>query len=118
MHTARPPVAQAEAFAPAGAVIRAHGELDLQVAPELRQVMREVIDGGAQRLVVDLRDVTFIDSVALAAVIHAGRELGYGRLAIVSAPESYATLIVDVAGLRKLMACVETVEQAIAAVTG
>ena len=118
MHTARQGAARAEAFAPAGAVVHAHGELDLQTAPELRQVMRDVIDGGAKRLVVDLREVTFIDSVALAAVIHAGRELGYGRLAIVSASDSYATLIVDVAGLRKLVACVETVEQGIAAVTG
>lgn len=107
-----------ESFEPAGLIVSPHGELDINTAPDLRTRLREAVEAGTQRLVVDLSSVTFIDSVALAAILHVTRQLQPGRLAIVSAPDSYAALIIDVAGLRHCVACVETRAEAVASTLG
>ncbi|PWJ48175.1 anti-sigma B factor antagonist [Quadrisphaera granulorum] len=56
-------------------VVRVSGELDIRAAPELRGVLRGLLrhdgDAGAPRVVVDLREVTFMDSTALGVLVQA-----------------------------------------------
>jgi anti-sigma B factor antagonist len=107
-----------EPLEPGGVVLTAAGELDVATAPELRARLSTAIDGGASRLVVDLRPVSFLDSVALATLLHARRRLGdAGRMAVVVAPDSYVRLIFEVAGLPECIDLVETREQAVALAT-
>jgi anti-sigma B factor antagonist len=47
------------------------GELDLATAPVLERRIAELIQAGRQRLVVDLRAVTFIDSTGIHALVNA-----------------------------------------------
>ena len=50
----------------AGAVhVRPEGELDISSVPILEEHMRAAVDGGARRLVVDLRGLEFMDSTGL-----------------------------------------------------
>jgi anti-sigma B factor antagonist len=51
------------------ALIVVDGELDLCTAPKLEKALEEGIEKGAQRLVVDLSAVPFIDSSGLGALI-------------------------------------------------
>jgi anti-sigma B factor antagonist len=51
------------------ALIVVDGELDLCTAPKLEKALEEGIEKGAQRLVVDLSAVPFIDSCGLGALI-------------------------------------------------
>src|SRR6185369_3274819 len=72
----------------AGALIVASGELDVQSVPQLKEHLADAIDGGAKAIVVDLADVSFIDSISLSALVGARRKLGDGgRLAIVAVHE-------------------------------
>ena len=65
-------------------LLTASGELDIATAPLLRERLTALIEEGASGLVLDLCPVTFMDSVALAAVLHARARLGDdGRMAIV-----------------------------------
>ena len=41
------------------------GELDLSTVPLLEARLRAALDGGGRRLVVDLRELTFMDSTGL-----------------------------------------------------
>jgi len=104
-----------ERFDPSGVTVRAHGELDIANAPVLRQCLTEEVDAGAQRMVVDLTGVTFMDSVALAVVLHFRRRLGDDRLAVVIQDDSYARLIFDISGIAQTLTLVPTVEAAVAA---
>lgn len=114
-----PPFDLSEAPLPGGALVAVVGELDLETAPELRERLTAIVAGGATAVVVDLRRVTFMDSVGLAAVLHARSRLaGGGRLALVVAPESYAQLVLEIAGLPPSLARFETREDAIAHVAG
>jgi anti-sigma B factor antagonist len=47
------------------------GAIDLTTAPDLRQAMHCAVDGGASRIVVDLRGVEFCDSIGLGTFAYA-----------------------------------------------
>lgn len=98
-----------------GVVVSVRGELDMLTVPELRTVINEVIDGGAQRLVLDLTGVSFIDSVSLAAIVNARRRLGDGgRLGVVIEEGSYAMLIFEIGGLDSIVELFHTRVRAVA----
>src|SRR5207245_9924546 len=60
------------------------GEVDFEVSPQLKARIMRAIKGGARRLILDLSDVTFIDSTAigvLAGSVERLDESGGGCLA-------------------------------------
>jgi len=100
---------------PSGVVVEAWGELDIATAPELRERLTTLIDAGVSRVVVDLRPVSFLDSVALAALLHASTRMGdAGRMAVVVDRDSYVRLIFEVAGMPQCLDVFETLEDAAA----
>ena len=71
------------------ACVVASGELDLATAEELEEALRRQERDEPPMLVLDLREITFMDSTGLRAVIAAdsrARDRG-ARLVIVRAPE-------------------------------
>ena len=68
------------------AVVAVTGELDVYTAPVLEESLGELVERGSPRLVVDLTEVTFMDSTGLGLLIKAlkwTRELD-GSLKIVA----------------------------------
>lgn len=59
----------------AGHVIRVRGELDLASAPQLSAALQAAGAPSGTPVVLDLAEVTFIDSSALRALVLAGRSL-------------------------------------------
>jgi anti-sigma B factor antagonist len=51
------------------AVVAAFGELDMVTVDELDAALRQALEGGSRRLVLDLRGLTFMDSQGLHLVI-------------------------------------------------
>jgi anti-sigma B factor antagonist len=51
------------------AVIEVAGELDIYTAPALRHALLDLVAAGRFRIVVDLRDVVFLDSSALGVLV-------------------------------------------------
>jgi anti-sigma B factor antagonist len=68
-----------------GHLIRVSGEVDLLTAPELEQRVSSAVDAGADRLVVDLREASSIDSSSLGVLIGAHRQVEQrgGRVVVV-----------------------------------
>ena len=54
--------------------------IDAAVAIQFKDRMREVTEGGAQRIVLDLSRVDFIDSSGLGAIVASMKQLGGRRL--------------------------------------
>jgi anti-sigma B factor antagonist len=67
------------------AVVTASGELDMEVADRLRAGIAEAVATDARRLVIDLSDVTFVDSTILGVIVGARSRLGRnsGRIHLV-----------------------------------
>jgi anti-sigma B factor antagonist len=107
-----------EAFDPSGLVLTVHGELDIATAPALRDRLGAAIESGKRRLVIDLSELAFLDSVALATIVHAKRRLpADARMAVAVDPSSYVMLVFESAGLRTVLDLVDTRSAAIALVS-
>jgi anti-anti-sigma factor len=98
---------------PDGALITASGELDVATVDPVREALNGAVAAGARRLVVDLRAVSFLDSITVAMLVHASRRVG-GRFAVATRPDSYARLIFEVAGLLAPLGVCESLEDALA----
>jgi anti-sigma B factor antagonist len=60
-------------------VLSLKGEIDLHVSPSVTASLNAMVEKKPRRLVVDLSDVTYIDSAGLAALIEAMQKVeGYG----------------------------------------
>ncbi len=60
-------------------VLPLKGEIDLHVSPSVTASLNQMIAKKPERLVVDLSEVTYIDSAGLAALIEAMQKVeGYG----------------------------------------
>ncbi|MEU4246247.1 STAS domain-containing protein [Amycolatopsis sp. NPDC026612] len=66
------------------AVLSVAGEIDLATAPEFGEVVEQVLAGGPEKLVVDLREVTFFCSAGLQVLAAAHRRLAERALRVVS----------------------------------
>jgi len=103
-------------------VVEAAGEIDVASAPELRDYLSRTIDAGHRQLVVDLRQVDFMDSVGLGVLAGAKRQLhGHGRrdgsIRLVCA-EGLVLRILRLTGLDRVMPLHATLSDAISANAG
>lgn len=89
--------------------------LDIEGAAEFRGMLLSLIDQGHRQLVVDLKDVSFIDSSGLGALVSAlktikrGTGAGDVRLARVQPP---VVSLLEIIRLNRVFTSYATVEQA------
>lgn len=62
---------EVESDQPGTTTLRLHGELDMAASPTLADVLHELQHGGAHEIVVDLRGLSFLDSMGLSALLRA-----------------------------------------------
>jgi anti-sigma B factor antagonist len=91
------------------------GEIDMATAPDVARA----IDGGhdgARRLVVDLTEVTFLDSSALNALVHSQRHLAEHdvEFRIVSPSEHAVRNVFEITHLTGPLSVVDSLDQALA----
>lgn len=86
------------------AVVTVAGELDAATAPELRERLHSLLDAGCAWLLLDLRQLEYIDSEGLGLLIGAARracETG-GDLALIC-DRPNVLRVFDVSGTRELL---------------
>ncbi len=97
-------------------VIAVAGEIDLYTAPDLKQTLTQVIEGGATGVVMDLSETTFLDSTGLGVLIGGLKRLRSreGALAVVNVDESIARTF-EITGLDQIFTIRESRDEALAA---
>jgi anti-anti-sigma factor len=97
------------------AVVRLAGQLDLFAAADVKQRLVAAVDGGHRRLVLDLAEVSFIDSSGLGTLIgalKAARQAG-GDLRI-ARPAEQTRVVLELTTLDRVLHPYATVEAALA----
>jgi anti-sigma B factor antagonist len=91
-------------------VIAPEGELDIARVDEFRAALSATIREGAAAVVVDLSEVSFIDSSGLGALVelHSRLRRSRRRLAVVAPGGSAPAVLLDLAGLRGRLPIFET----------
>ena len=97
-------------------LIELSGEVDLYTAPRFKDDLIALIDEGVARVVIDLSQVTFIDSTALGVIIGGVKRLHErdGSLALVAVSRPVVRIL-DITGLNRVLTIFDTREAAFAA---
>lgn len=109
-----PPVKEVERRGDA-IVVRLTGELDLYNVPLVREALLAATAERPQRLVVDLGDVSFLDSTALGLLVEARTRLERPEGFVLAAPGPEARRTLEVSGLDRHFVVVESADDAPAA---
>ncbi len=96
-------------------VVRLAGELDLYNADEVRETLDRVCARDPGRVIVDLADVSFIDSTGLGVLVEARSKLRDRKTFILSGPQPETRRALEISGLAKHMPIFEQLEQALGA---
>jgi anti-sigma B factor antagonist len=98
------------------AVLRIAGEIDVYTAPELRQQVIRLVDSGTRHIVADLREVDFLDSTGLGALVGSLKRLRQhqGSLELVTSGGRVLQLF-QITGLTRAFALHQCVLDAISA---
>jgi anti-sigma B factor antagonist len=99
--------------AAAWVILSATGEIDLATVGKLESAIEAVLHEGTKRLVIDLNDVSFLDSTGLRTLLaaHAKLEELGGSLAVVVAGGPVQRLL-DITGIGSTMNVYPSVEAA------
>ena len=86
------------------AVVAMRGEIDAVAIPSLSRCLDDAIAAGLHRVVLDMADVSFIDSVGLAAVVAASRRLDAheGTLSV-RRPGPHVRKLLEITGLTRVI---------------
>jgi anti-sigma B factor antagonist len=99
-------------------VISLSGEVDLYTAPEFKQQLLEVISQGAETVIVDFTNTTFIDSTTLGVLVGGVKRLrpNGGQLSLVCSDRNI-TKIFEITGLDRVFTIHATREEAVEAIS-
>ena len=97
-------------------VLPLQGEIDLNVSPEIAQTFNEMVRSKPPRVVVDLTNVTYIDSSGLAALIVGMQQVKeYGGKFALAGVQDDVMSILEIARLDQFFATYPHVDAALKA---
>jgi len=96
-------------------VLTVRGEVDVSTAPELRERLLILAERKPTTAVVDLSDVSFVDSTALGVLVSGVKRLrsGGGDLHLV-VTQPHISKVFEITGLTEVFRIFPTLEEAVA----
>lgn len=91
-----------EQLSPRECVVVARGQIDLYSAPTFKSALSRAIDDGFNEIVVDLSEVSFMDSTGLGVLVGVSKRLRLldGSIAIVT-PDATIRRVFEISGLTR-----------------
>jgi anti-sigma B factor antagonist len=96
-----------------GTVVRLAGELDLYNAGDVREALLASCEEHPRRLVVDLAEVSFLDSTVLGVLVEARSRVTDKSTFMLAAPGTEARRALELSGLDRHFLVLDTVELAL-----
>ena len=93
-------------------VVAVTGELDVHTATDLQSALRDLIDSGSADVIVDLRELEFLDSTGLGVLVRAlkwAREAGGGLQVI--ADDDKIVKVFTITGLGAAMSLTRVLQE-------
>ena len=94
------------------AVVVVRGELDLATSPELEEQLQRIWDVGSGQLVIDLRELEFMDSTGLSIIVKAHQRLSdEGRQLTLVRGSQQVQRLLDLTGVSERLQLVNSPEE-------
>jgi len=94
--------------ADAAATVAVRGEVDVYTAPQLRECLYDVIRKGGTRVVLDLTEMTFIDSTGLGVIVGSLKRLREaGGDLVLKAPSRSTRKVLEITGLTRILEIID-----------
>lgn len=97
-------------------VVAVSGELDLRTSPEVEERLASAFDAGAELVILDLRQIEFMDSTGLRVLLGAHQRANESgrRFALVRGADQVERVL-TLTGVRDLLTVVDSPEELLAA---
>jgi anti-sigma B factor antagonist len=87
------------------AIVRVAGDVDSYSCPRLADVIRQAMQAEKRRVIVDIANVTFVDSAGLRVFVAARKEAdAQGRIFILAGANRGAQRLLEITGLSSMFA--------------
>jgi anti-sigma B factor antagonist len=81
-------------------VLRLRGDLDMAVSPELREQLAAALEAKPKRIIVDMKEISFMDSSGVAVLVVALQACGRKRMNLsLAAPSAPVRNVLEMSGL-------------------
>jgi anti-sigma B factor antagonist len=94
-------------------ILAVEGEVDLATAPVLRSALVELSERETRRIVIDLSEVTYMDSTGLGVLVGAQRRLPAGGMIVVAGAQPAVRDLFALTGLDRNFGLFSTAEEAV-----
>lgn len=100
----------------AAAVLAVRGEVDVYTAPRLRETLVDLVSDGANRIVVDLEGVDFLDSTGIGVLVGGLKRVRtHGGELVLVCTQQRILKVFEITGLTTIFAIYDSVDGASAA---
>ncbi len=83
----------------AAARIVVRGDVDMATAPDLRRTLDDLVDGGAAQIVLDCRELDFLDSSGIGVLVAVRSRLAGAGDLVLEAPRANVQKVLEVTGV-------------------
>ena len=89
-----------------GDTVIVRGEIDMATAPQLRDLLNELVDGGSTRILLDCRGLGFLDSSGIGVLVAVRKRLGEDGALTLDSPPAHVRKVLDLTGVSEHVAIV------------
>lgn len=82
-----------------GTVVTVRGEIDMATAPQLRELLDQLLEAGSERIVLDCRELEFLDSSGIGVLVATRNRLGEGGEIVLDSPPAHVRRVLDITGV-------------------
>ena len=92
--------------APDGDKVIVRGEIDMATAPQLRDLLNQLVDGGSTRILLDCRRLDFLASSGIGVLVAVRKRMGDDGALTLEAPPAHVRKVLDLTGVSAHVAIV------------
>lgn len=94
-------------------VLHLRGRLDLAASPPFEKLVKGMIADGERKIVLDCRDLKYVSSSGLGALISCGKELGGDGSLVFAGLSAHIESLFEMTGIAPLFTIVKTKQDAL-----
>jgi anti-sigma B factor antagonist len=81
------------------ATVVVRGEIDVATAPQLRETLHDLVQGGAKQIVLDCQALSFLDSSGIGLLVATRKRLGDDGQLVIDSPPSHVRKVLELTGV-------------------